>query len=181
MVQTHPIPEVALNAIAEQVGRFFPLIGGGWDPPRQVPKPDQTYQVWFLPADAIAAGTTDFLARAQNTERWHCQIWWDSKPMFVARFIVRNGDTSDLELRQVLINEYANSIDEAIRWVDTNVEGNPLIRILDIPSCYITALWLIDGDENRLVIARLPPGPQVLKRLEVYSARAFLTKVRQKR
>ena len=101
--------------------------------------------------------------------------------MFVARFIVRNGDTSDLELRQVLINEYANSIDEAIRWVDTNVEGSPLIRILDIPSCYITALWLIDGDESRLVIARLPPGPQVLKRLEVYSARAFLTKVRQKR
>ena len=181
MVQTHPIPELALNAIAEQVGRLFPLIGGGWDPPRQVPKPDQTYQVWFLPADAIAAGTTDFLARAQNTERWHCQIWWDSKPMFVARFIVRNGDTSDLDLRQVLVSEYANSIDEAIRWVDTNVEGNPLIRILDIPALYITALWLIEEDENRLVIARISGQPHVMKRLEPYAARDFLAAVQQER
>lgn len=181
MVQTHPIPETALNAIAEQVDRLFPLIGGGWDPPRQVPKPEQTYQVWFLPADAIASGKSDFLARAENTERWHCQIWWDGKPTFVARFIVRNGDTSDLELRQVLVSEYANSIDEAIRWVDANVEGEPLIRILDIPACYITALWLIDGDESTLVIARLPPGPQVLKRLEVYAAHDFLRILRQKR
>ena len=180
MVQTQHIPEGALNTIAEQVDRLFPLIGGGWDPPRQMAKPDQTYQVWFLPADAIAAGDADFLTHAQNTERWHCQIWWNGKPKFVARFIARNGDTSDLELRQVFVSEYANSIDEAIRWLDTNVKGNPLIRILDIPACYITALWLIDGDESRLVIARLPPGPQVLKRLEVYSPHDFLTALRQK-
>ena len=181
MVQTHPIPEVALNAISERVSQLFPSIGGGWYQPRQEAKPAQTFQVWFLPLDALVPGNDNFLGDAENTERWHAQIWRDGKPTFVARFIVRNGDTSDLDLRQVLVSEYANSIDEAIRWVDTNVEGSPLIRILDIPALYITALWLIEADENRLVIARISGHPHVMKRLEPYAARDFLAAVQQER
>jgi hypothetical protein len=36
----------------------------------------------------------------------------------------------------------AEKIDEAVEWIDQNAKGDPLVRLLMIPSYFLTAFWL---------------------------------------
>ena len=179
MAHVQKLPDDALNAIAKQVGRLYPSLDN--NVPQRQPSAEltETFPVWFLSIDAISTGNGNLLELAQDTLRWHSQIWIDGKPEAVVRTMASGDDVSDWVVRQILKGNFAKAVDDAIRWVDAEVEADPLVRILEIPTFFITALWLIDGQESSVIIVRCSENLQNLSRLVQYSSQEFLRVLRQ--
>ena len=179
MAHVQKLPDDALDAIAKQVGRLYPSLDNNVTQSQPSAELTETFPVWFLSIDAINTGNDNLLELAQDTLRWHSQIWIDSKPEGVVRAMASGGDTSDWVVRQILKGDFAKTVDDAIRWVDAKVETDPLVRILEIPTFFITALWLIDGQESSVVITKLPEHLQSLSPLVQYSSQEFLRVLRR--
>ena len=179
MAHVQKLPDRALDAIAEQVGKLYPSLDNSvtrGQPPAAL---TETFPVWALSTDAIETDEDNLLKLAQDTRRWHSQILIDSKPEGVARSTVLDGDVSDWSVKQVIKGDLAKTVDDAIRWVDAEVETDPLVCILEVPAFFITALWLIDEQESSIVIAKCPESLQGLNRLVQYSSREFLEILRR--
>ena len=174
MAHIQKLPDRVLDAIAEQVGRLYPSLDNSvaqCQPPAAL---TETFAVWTLSTDAIDTGKDNLLALAEDTYRWHSQIWIGGKPEGAARSTTLGGDASDWVVKQVLKGDLAKKVDEAIRWIDAEVEADPLVRILEVPAFFITAFWLIDGQESSVVIAKCPMSLQRLNRLVQYASQDFL-------
>ena len=179
MAYVQKLPDDALVAIAEQVGRLYPSLDNEVTQRQPSAELTETFPVWFLSIDAINTGNDNLLELAQDTLRWHSQISIDDKPEGVVRAMASGNDASDWTVRQIVKGDFAKTMDDAIQWVDAEVETDPLVRILEIPSFFITALWLIDGQESSVVIARLPEHLQSLSPLVQYSSQRFLRVLRR--
>ncbi len=179
MAHAQELADGALDTIAEQVGRLYPSLDNSVTQSQPPAELRETLPIWFLPTDAIDTGNDNLLELAQDTHRWHSQIWISGKPEAVARSIVLDKDVSDWSVKQVLKGDLAKTVDNAIRWVDAEIEVDRLVHILEIPAFSITALWLIDGQKSSVVIARLPGNLQSLRCLVEYSSQEFLEMLRQ--
>ncbi|MDE0554235.1 MAG: patatin-like phospholipase family protein [Candidatus Poribacteria bacterium] len=179
MAHVKELPDRALHAIAEQVGRLYPSLDNSvmqHQPPAEL---TETFPVWSLSINVIGTDTDNLLDLAQNTDRWHSQILIAGKPEGVARATTFGEDALDWTVKQVLKSDLAKKVDAAIRWIDTEVETNPLVRILEVPAFFITALWLIDGQESSVVIAKCPESLQSLNCLVRYPSQTFLEILRR--
>ena len=179
MAHVQKLPDDALDAIAKQVGRLYPSLDTNVTQRQPSAELTETFPVWFLSTDAIDTGNDNLLELAQDTLRWHSQIWIDGKPEGVAHAIAPSGDMSDWTVRQILKGDFAKTVDDAIRWVDAEIDTDPLVRILEIPTFFVTALWLINGQESSVVIAKLPDNLQSLSPLVQYSSQEFLRVLRK--
>ena len=179
MAYVQELPDGALDTIVKQVGRLYPSLDNKVAECQPSAELTETFPVWFLSADRIDTGSDNLLEIAQDTDRWHSQIWIDGEPRGVAHFIAPDEDTSDWTVTQVLKGDLAKTVDDAIDWVDTKVETDPSVRLLEVPSLFITALWLINEQESSVVIARLPENLQNLSPLVQYSSQDFLKALRQ--
>ena len=179
MAHVQKLPDDALNAIAKQVGRLYPSLDNNVTQRQPSAELTETFPVWFLSIDAINTGNDNLLELAQDTLRWHSQIWIDGEPEAVVRTMASGDDASDWTVRQILKGDFAKTVDDAIRWVDAEVDTDPLVRILEIPTFFITALWLIDGQESSVAIAKLPEYLQSLSPLVQYSSQEFLRVLRR--
>ena len=179
MAHVQKLPDDALDTIAKQVGRLYPSLDNNVTQRQSSGELTETFPVWFLSIEAINTGNDNLLELAQDTLRWHSQIWIDGKPEGVARAIAPSNDISDWTVRQILKGDFAKTIDDAVRWVDEKIETDPLVRILEIPAFFITALWLVDRQESSVVIAKLPQNLQSLSPLVQYSSQDFLEALRQ--
>ncbi len=179
MAHVQKVPDDALDAIAKQVGKLYPSLDNNVTQRQPSAELTETFPVWFLSTEAINTGNGNLLELAQDTFRWHSQIWIDGKPEGVVRTMASDGDASDWTVRQILKGDFAKTVDDAIHWVDAEVNTDPLVRILEIPTFFIMALWLIDGQESSVVIARLPEYLQNLSPLVQYSSQDFLEALRQ--
>ena len=179
MAHVQKLPDDALDAIAKQVGRLYPSLDNNVKQHQPLAELTETFPVWFLSIDPIKTGNNNLLELAQDTLRWHSQISIDGKPEGVVRTMASSGDTADWTVRQILKGDFAKTVDDAIRWVDAEVATDSLVRILEIPAFFITALWLIDEQESSVVIARLPEYLQSLSPLVQYSSENFLEVLRR--
>lgn len=179
MAHVQKLPEGTLDAIAEQVGRLYPSLDNTVTQRQPSAELTETFPVWFLSIDAINTGNDNLLELAQDTLRWHSQISIDGKPEGVVRTMASGNALSDWTVRQILKGNFAKTIDDAIQWVDAEVETDPLVRILEIPAFFITALWLIDGQESNVVITTLPKNLQSLNPLVKYASQHFLKVLRR--
>ena len=179
MAHVQTLPDDALDAIAKQVGRLYPSLDNDVTQRQPSAELTETFPVWFLSTDAINTGNDNLLELAQDTLRWHSQIRIDGKPEGVVRAVVSDGDSSDWSVSQILKGDFAKAVDDAICWIDTEVETNPLVRILEIPTFFLTTLWLIDGQESSVVIVRVPENLQNLSPLVQYTSQDFLALLRQ--
>ena len=179
MAHVQKLPDDALNAIAKQVGRLYPSLDNNVTQRQPSAELTETFPVWFLSIDAINTGNDNLLELAQDTLRWHSQIWIDGEPEAVVRTMASGDAASDWTVRQILKGDFAKTVDDAIRWVDAEVGTDPLVRILEIPTFFITALWLIDGQESSVVIAKRPEYLQSLSPLVQYSSQEFLRVLRR--
>ena len=179
MAHVQKLPDEAVEAIAKQVGRLYPSLDNNVTQRQSSAELTETFPVWFLSIDAINTGNDNLLKLAQDTLRWHSQISIDGEPAGVVRTMASGDDASDWTVRQILKGSFAKTIDDAIQWVDAEVETDPLVRILEIPAFFITALWLIDGKDSSVVIARLPEHLQGLSPLVQYASQEFLRGLRR--
>ncbi|MDD9973833.1 MAG: patatin-like phospholipase family protein [Candidatus Poribacteria bacterium] len=179
MAHVQKLPDDALDAIAKQVGRLYPSLDNNVTQRQPSAELTETFPVWFLSIEAINTDNDNLLELAQDTLRWHSQMSIDGKPEGVVRTMASSGDTADWTVRQILKGDFAKTVDDAIRWIDAEITTDPLVRILEIPAFFITALWLIDGEESSVVIAKLPEHLQSLSPLVRYSSQDFLEVLRQ--
>ena len=174
MAHVEKLPDHALEAIAKQVGKLYPALDNSvtqHQPPAEL---TETFPVWSLSTDAIDTGKGNLSELAQDTHRWHSQILIAGKPEGVARSAAApDGNVSGWAVKQVLKGDLAKTVDDAIHWVDAEVETASLVRILEVPAFFITALWLIDEQESSIVIAKCPESLQGLDRLVQYSSQEF--------
>ena len=173
------LPSRALDAIAEQVGRLYPSLDNSVTRHQPQAELTETFPIWTLSTDAIDTGEDNLLELAEDTHRWHSQILIDNKPEGVARSTALDGHISGWVVKQVLKGDLAKTVDDAIRWIDTEVESDPLVRILEVPAFFITALWLIHRKESSVIIAKCSSGLQRLNPLVQYSSQDFLEILRQ--
>ena len=179
MAHIQKLPDRVLDAIAEQVGRLYPSLDNSvaqCQPPAAL---TETFPVWILSTDAIDTGKNNLLELAEDTHRWHSQILINNKPEGVARSTALGKDASNWAVKQILKGDLAKSVDDAIRWIDTEVESDPLVRILEVPAFFITVLWLIEGNASSVVIAKCPMSLQRLSCLVQYSSQDFLEILRK--
>ena len=179
MAHVQTLPDNALNAIAKQVGRLYPSLDSRVTQRQPLAELTETFPVWLLSTDAIDTGSGNLLTLAQDTRRWHSQIWIAGKPESVALSMAPGEDASDWTVKQLLKGDLAIAVDDAIQWVDAEVDTDPLVKILEIPVFSMTVLWLIDGQESSVVIARCPENLQGLSPLAQYSSKDFLEVLRQ--
>ena len=180
MTHVGKLTDDALEAIAEQVGRLYPALDNSVTQIQPSAELMETFPVWSLSTDAIDIGNDNLSELAQDTHRWHSQILIDGKPEGVARSAVSvDGDVSRWAIKQLLKGNLAQTVDNAIRWIDAEVETDSLVHILEVPAFSITALWLIDGQESSIVIAKCPESLQHLSPLVQYSSQEFLEVLRR--
>lgn len=180
MAHTEKLDSATLDMIATQIGELYPTLAGDPNKLRQAAEIAETFPIWVVGVDDIIAGGDDVGKIAQNTGRWHSQIKIGGSVEAAARSIPLGGDATAWQVRQIVEGNYAQQIDQEVDWVDTNAEGDPVVRLLEIPAYQITAFWLVvDADNSSVIVAKLPSGAQFLRKRQVYSSADFLDAVRK--
>ena len=149
-------PSRKAGAVAAQIGESFP--------------------VWFLGLDATTRlGERERLAHtAKASGYWHHQITMPDGAKRFARSKPTGPDAEDWHVTEVVSSDLAADIDQAIEWIDTNVQGDPLVRLLAIPSYLLTAFWLETPTDDEVLIVDMPQKYcRLLELKHLYAAADF--------
>lgn len=136
-----------LDSIAQQVGE---LLGDVAEPALLNAQPielRETLEVGALGLDALAHGNASGKSLSQlacPTGRCHHQITFDGNPAAFARSSVSEEDCNPV-VEELFMSLLAAKLDAAMEWIDQNVSGEPLARLLVVPARYLHALWLTDS------------------------------------
>jgi hypothetical protein len=110
-----------------------------------------------------------------QTGRWHHQISIGARTNSFARSRSLGPATHDWSVTQVATDSpIAEAIDKAIDWVDNNVKGDPLVKLLVVPTYYLHAFWLQEGQTNLILIIHMPDQYIRLKYETLYTPKQFL-------
>lgn len=179
MAHANELSVAALDAIAAEVGFFYPSLAGDAKLLTQTAELAETFSIWLLRAEDIVADTDEVAQLAQSTGRWHSQVRIGGRAQIVARSVSLGSNEDNWQVRQIFEGDFAQAIDDAIEWVDSNVHDDCLVRILEIPAFQITALWLVSEGNDRFVIARLLNSFQSLQKSRLYSSAELLQTLRR--
>jgi hypothetical protein len=80
--------------------------------------------------------------------------------------------------------DLASEIDGAGQWIDSNVPGDPLVRLLVLPSFFLYAFWLVFAAHDEAVIIDMPEALEIRSRgpfeYQVsYDSNTFLRELRR--
>lgn len=79
----------------------------------------------------------------------------------------------------VSASDLAARIQSALRWIEQNVDGDPLVRVLSIPSYQLTALSLHRGEDVVGVVALPTASDTRFEPNRVYSMDDFIGRLRE--
>lgn len=178
MAHSYKISDKALHGVTEQLGEHLHHLG---DPDLLKAKSVElceTFEMWKLGAKALASGAqsgSDLAQLARPTRNLHHQIKHDGE---AKSFASSAGDSKNRTLAGWTISPLAKKIDQAVRWIDHQVEigGDPLVRLLVVPSYHVHAFWLVGeaGSEDRAVVIDAPAQYKGLPRMKLLTSREFL-------
>jgi len=184
MAHTDEFPQYATAAIARQVGErlssiapsqaLFALPGA---PPPQL---GETFSVWVLGLDAVShpnISDTDIHELMVATGRWHHQVRYEGQAQAFARSVSDDSPGSEgFLVTQLFASHIAQKIDKAIDWVDQNVSGDPLVRLVIIPAFHLHAFWLMERKrESQILVIDMPHSFKHLSYKTLYPTKEFLT------
>jgi hypothetical protein len=177
MATTDQIDGDALKSIGEQISSHLP------SPPPLPPgsgplkhRIAESFSVWTIadhldPGRPLGPAGTEIRNAAQYTNTCHHQIARDQYPApqsrdpitstVVATALSRPGLTSaEWKLLGVTIPTRAQGLPRHIstvaHWIDENAPGNPIVRLLVIPSRYLYCFWLFYEDKDKIVAIDMP-------------------------
>ncbi len=84
----------------------------------------------------------------------------------------------DWSVSAVSSSDLSTRIQAALNWIDEDVGGNPMVRVLTVPSYQVTALSLRHGDELVGVVPLPFKGETTFEARHVYSLDEFVEKLR---
>ncbi len=170
MAHADPFPNDILKSVAEQIGPRLLLPPGA--PPAQL---RETFSVWSLGLDATTRPKEPIAKLAQPTGRWHHQVSIGNRARAFARSMPLGPAAADWSVSQITPDSpIAEAIDKAIDWVDQNVPGDPLVKLLVVPAYYLHAFWLKTDDADQVLVVHKPDQYTRLKYETLYTPRKFL-------
>jgi hypothetical protein len=174
MAHADPLPNDVLDSVAAKIGSQIGGSLGALSLTAATLEMTESFSVWFLGADAVGDPTIDISQSARNTGQWHHQINAGGKPEAFARSQPLGPDAASWTIQEFFTSEIAKKIDDAIDWIDQNVTGDPLARLLVVPAYQVHAFWLKEGDASRVVVVDMPAGFSHLQYQKVYTSKEFL-------
>ena len=173
MARAPELPEDVRRSVAEQIGeRFDPAPGFA---PREGSLLGASFRVFVLRRDRIDLDGP-ISATVEFSGRWHHQIVDQGGERLFARS-QQVGDKG-LQVEEVVQASLAGAIAAAIRWIDADAanqfDADAEANLLVVPAFYVTAFWLTDRGEDKIVVVDRPNRLQALRLETVYSAGSFL-------
>jgi hypothetical protein len=181
----HPdaLPVDTVKAIADQIGQRLASVAT----PAQLAAPagprgpelGETFSVWLLGLDAVTKSHEAIEKLAIQTGRWHHQVRYGGRAQAFARSLPVGPKPDDWSVTQLFESRVAERIDAAIDWVDQNVLGDPLVRLLVMPAYHLHAFWLVDEKTSQLLVVDMPDSYTRLRCKTLYSPKEFLDNLAQ--
>lgn len=180
MAHAKELPEEVSKRIAADIGRRLPLLMdiSLLSPPTI--ELGETFEVWMLGRDKIMGRGKEIRSMAQNTARLYHQIFLGGKPGAFARSKQNTTEPDQWQVAAVFLSPLAENIDKAIAWVDNNVQNDPLVVLLDVPSYFLHALWLMDNSNDFFLLASFPPQYNDFQYSRLYNSQDFLNLLRRR-
>ena len=177
----HPdmFPAATLNTLASEIGLRVPATLRAAKPALHIA---ETFSVWMLGLDATTKPDQDISKLAQQTSQWHHQIKSSGKVETFARSVPHGPNPTDWTIAQLTTaSPIAEKIDKAADWIDNNVKGDPLVRLLIVPAYYLHAFWLEDQGTSHVLVIDMPDGFTRLKYNTLYASKEFLEALAKER
>jgi hypothetical protein len=131
---------------------------------------------------------------ALPTGQWHHQVRYGGRAQAFARSVqdlsgnsaVANPvvassadppearNAGEAEVTALFASTLAERIDQAVDWIDQNVTGDPLVRLLIAPAYYLHALWLTEDGRDQLLVVDRPESMAAFQYQTLYDGVAFL-------
>jgi hypothetical protein len=179
MAHADTLPDDVLDAVAAKVGTPLAEFGALALPAQPAAELSETFAVWSLNPTAVLTPDTDFTKLVTQTGRWHHQIKVRGKAAAFARSMPLGTDANSWDVTQLFQSEIPEKIERAIDWVDGNVQGDPVVRLLIAPSYYLTAFWLSEANNNQVYVIDVPSNFTHVHAGTLYSAKEFLQQLAQ--
>lgn len=177
MAHADTLPAAVLDAVAAKVGTPLAEFGTVANQPWAGAELTETFSVWSLEPTAILNPDQDFPKLVSQTPRWHHQIKVAGKAAAFARSTPLGADAGSWDVIQLFQSDIAEKIDKAVEWVDGNVTGDPVVRLLIAPSWYLHAFWLADGNTHQVYVIDVPTSFTHVQAGKFYLAKEFLHKL----
>jgi hypothetical protein len=179
MAHSDVLPDDVIDNLAAQIGSEAGRTLGAAILQRKTIEMTESFSIWALGADLVTKVDVDLSQLARQTGRWHHQIKVDGKAESFARSMPLGPSATDWSVRELFESEISQKIDDAIDWIDQNVQGDPLVRLLIIPAYHLHAFWLLDGTLSQVLVVDMPPSFTKLQYGRLYSSREFLETLSQ--
>lgn len=195
MVRFDDIPDEIRQIIADQAA---PLMlshdRDGLGAPRQALILGPSLQEEFLSLDAIAEDSPSMPELTGQTisllqiPQDHATLGAGPDASVQTRGYVRAGPKSSDDLGAVAdawsvtavsSSDLSTRIQSAVEWLDTQEYGDPVVRVLTIPSYQLTALALHEDDIITGIIPLPLPGDNVFEQNRIYALQELKTRLRE--
>jgi hypothetical protein len=188
MAHAEILPDQTLNLVAAEIGSRIALLGGHFS--GQAVELGETFSVWMIDAPSSTQNSPDVAQIATSTDRWHHQIKVAGKAAAFARSTQRGTGAQNWSVEAIVNTLHpvahgqqtmglAQRIDEAIEWIDKHVQGDPLVRLLCIPSDYLWMFWLTANAASHLLVVEKPERYVHLAYHTLYTSHAFFQALNQ--
>jgi hypothetical protein len=175
MAHRQDFPQAALQAIARQIAERRPVAPFGLAPPGAALQIAESFPVWMLQFDPSMPADTDLHKITKETGHWQHQVRNHRGTKQIARSITPSaGAPEQTRLVELSTTPIAGKIDEAIKWIDEHVPGDPLARILVVPAVHVTTFWLEENNASQIVLVSRPDSFENLRYNHLYPAAEFL-------
>jgi hypothetical protein len=173
------LPRDVLLSIARQAGERLSLAMLGL-PAGSTLAIGESFPDFMLSPTAVSTPDAPFGGLVTDTGAWHHQIRHGASSVAFCRSRPNDASAGDHRVVSVIRNAaVACRIDAAIQWIDRNVPGDPLVRLLHVPAYHVLAFWLHYPDRDAVVIANKPSKYDRLSLEHVYPAGDFLRALAQ--
>jgi hypothetical protein len=179
MAHADALPSDVIDAVAAQIGAQAGKSLGAAVLQSKAMELTESFSIWALGADAVTKSDVDLSQLAEQTGRWHHQIKLNGRAESFARSMPLGPDAASWMVRELFESEIAKKIDDAIEWIDQNVKGDPVVRLLIVPAYHLHAFWLKEGDASKVLIVDMPPGLTRLQYGKLYTSKEFLDALAQ--
>jgi hypothetical protein len=177
MAHAPPIPEDALAYLAQQLAQRPSARATQTFAARQSVGIAESFPVFALGLDATKDPSRPLRDIATPTGMWHHQLRHGPLAHEFARSVVNGPKATDWKISEVVSSDSSAKIDDAISWIDKNVPGDPVARLLVAPAYYLTAFWLEYPNESQVVVADRPEQYSMLELHHLYTAKEFLQRL----
>src|SRR5205807_839760 len=158
MAHADALPSDVIDNVADQIGAEAGKSLGAAVLQRKAMELTESFSIWSLGADAVTRSNVDLSQLARQTGRWHHQIKIDGKAESFAQSMPLGPDAASWTVRELFESDVAKKIDDAVEWIDHNVHGDPVVRLLIAPAYHLHAFWLKEGDVSHVLVADMPPS-----------------------